>query len=120
MTSTPFFYYFVTHAENNLPLIDCKAAAKSQQNFPKLPTLLDDILFESFPSLKKKLFLKRQILDENFLSTSDEERNEGERKRKKVFGLLKFMSNAIIATLPTTDVAGINWAERRVVFIITC
>mgnify|MGYP006863594972 FL=1 len=71
--------------------------------------------------MKKKLFLKRQILDENFLSTSDEERNEkGSEEEKKVFGLLKFMSNAIIATLPTTDVAGINWAERRVVFIITC
>ena len=78
MTSTQI----VTHAENNLPLIDGKAKS---QNFQKLlPTpLLDDILFESPFSLKKKLFLKRQILDENFLSTSDEyERGEANEEKK--------------------------------------
>ena len=72
------------HSRREQFTIDRLQSKKSKPFQKLLPTpLLDDILFESPFSLKKKLFLKRQILDENFLSTSDEyERGEAKEEKK--------------------------------------
>ena len=76
------------HSRREQFTIDRLQSKKSKRSKPfqkLLPTpLLDDILFESPFSLKKKLFLKRQILDENFLSTSDEY-ERGEANEEKSF-----------------------------------